>query len=155
MFERFTTESRAVVASANEAAAEFGHDYIGTEHLLLGLIRRQGTHAHRVLEHMDITAVEVQAQVGTIVGRGDKKVTHRSFTPRAKKVVELALREALQLGHNHVATEHLLLGALRQGDCVAVQVLLALQVDLDQLRTALVEVSKEAPANVADVVVVL
>src|ERR687885_82045 len=111
MFERFTERARQVVVLAQDEARALKHNYIGTEHILLGLLREEEGLAARVLESLDITVEEVRAQVARIVGQGDEVTTGQiPFTPRAKKVLELALREALSLGHNYIGTEHILLG---------------------------------------------
>jgi hypothetical protein len=111
LFERFTERARQVVVLAQDEARALKHNYIGTEHILLGLLREEEGLAARVLESLDITVEEVRAQVARIVGQGDEVTTGQiPFTPRAKKVLELALREALSLGHNYIGTEHILLG---------------------------------------------
>ena len=113
MFERFTERARQVVVLAQDEARALKHNYIGTEHILLGLLREEEGLAARVLESLDITVEEVRAQVARIVGQGDEVTTGQiPFTPRAKKVLELALREALSLGHNYIGTEHILLALL-------------------------------------------
>ena len=115
MFERFTERARQVVVLAQDEARALKHNYIGTEHILLGLLREEEGLAARVLESLDITVEEVRAQVARIVGQGDEVTTGQiPFTPRAKKVLELALREALSLGHNYIGTEHILLGLLEE-----------------------------------------
>src|SRR3954467_5390074 len=120
MFERFTERARQVVVLAQEEARSLRHNYIGTEHLLLGLLREEEGLAARVLESFDVTIEEVRAQVARIVGQGDDVATGQiPFTPRAKKSLDLALREALALGHNHIGTEHLLLGLVRLDEGVA------------------------------------
>ena len=117
MFERFTERARQVVVLAQDEARALKHNYIGTEHILLGLLREEEGLAARVLESLDITVEEVRAQVARIVGQGDEVTTGQiPFTPRAKKVLELALREALSLGHNYIGTEHILLALLEQED---------------------------------------
>ena len=109
LFERFTERARQVVVLAQDEARALKHNYIGTEHILLGLLREEEGLAARVLESLDITVEEVRAQVARIVGQGDEVTTGQiPFTPRAKKVLELALREALSLGHNYIGTEHIL-----------------------------------------------
>ena len=124
MFERFTERARQVVVLAQDEARALQHNYIGTEHILLGLLREQEGGAGRVLDDLDITIEEVRAQVARIVGQGDEVTTGQiPFTPRAKKVLELALREALALGHEHIGTEHLLLGLAREGEGVAARIL--------------------------------
>ena len=120
MFERFTERARQVVVLAQDEARALKHNYIGTEHILLGLLREEEGLAARVLESLDITVEEVRAQVARIVGQGDEVTTGQiPFTPRAKKVLELALREALSLGHNYIGTEHILLGLVRENDDLA------------------------------------
>src|SRR4051794_7350331 len=115
MFERFTERARQVVVLAQDEARELRHNYIGTEHLLLGLLREEDGLAARVLATVDITIEEVRTQVARIVGQGDEVSAGQiPFTPRAKKVLELALREGLTLGHNFIGTEHLLLGLVRE-----------------------------------------
>ena len=117
MFERFTERARQVVVLAQDEARALKHNYIGTEHILLGLLREEEGLAARVLESLDITVEEVRAQVARIVGQGDEVTTGQiPFTPRAKKVLELALREALSLGHNYIGTEHILLGLVRENE---------------------------------------
>ena len=117
MFERFTRRARAVIVKAQEEARLLQHNYIGTEHLLLGLLREQEGLAARVLESLEITVDRVRAQVVRIVGSGEEVTSGQiPFTPRATKVLELALREALLLGHNYIGTEHLLLGVLEEED---------------------------------------
>src|SRR6187200_1404821 len=111
MFERFTERARQVVVLAQEEARTLKHNYIGTEHILLGLLREEEGLAARVLESLDITVERVRAQVVRIVGSGEEVTSGQiPFTPRAKKVLELALREALSLGHNYIGTDHILLG---------------------------------------------
>ena len=135
MFERFTERARQVVVLAQDEARALKHNYIGTEHILLGLLREEEGLAARVLEQLDITVEEVRAQVAHIVGQGDEVTTGQiPFTPRAKKVLELALREALRLRHHHIGTEHILLGLLREGHGLAALVLTEAGVDLDDLR---------------------
>ena len=117
LFERFTERARQVVVLAQDEARALKHNYIGTEHILLGLLREEEGLAARVLESLDITVEEVRAQVARIVGQGDEVTTGQiPFTPRAKKVLELALREALSLGHNYIGTEHILLGLVRENE---------------------------------------
>ena len=133
MFERFTERARQVVVLAQDEARALKHNYIGTEHILLGLLREEEGLAARVLESLDITVEEVRAQVARIVGQGDEVTTGQiPFTPRAKKVLELALREALSLGHNYIGTEHILLGLVRENEGVAARILL----DFDGARAA-------------------
>src|SRR4051812_26594165 len=125
MFERFTERARQVVVLAQEEARTLKHNYIGTEHILLGLLREEEGLAARVLESLDITVERVRAQVVRIVGSGEEVTSGQiPFTPRAKKVLELALREALSLGHNYIGTEHILLGLVRENEGVAARILL-------------------------------
>jgi len=125
VFERFTERTRQVVVLAQSEARALKHNYIGTEHLLLGLLREEEGVAARVLRSFDITVEEVRAQVARIVGQGDEVVGGQvPFTPRSKKILELSLREALDLGHNYIGTEHILLGLMREGEGVAVRILL-------------------------------
>jgi ATP-dependent Clp protease ATP-binding subunit ClpC len=126
VFERFTERARQVVVLAQEEARILKHNYIGTEHILLGLLREEEGLAARVLESLDITVERVRAQVVRIVGSGEEVTSGQiPFTPRAKKVLELALREALSLGHNYIGTEHILLGLVRENEGVAARILLA------------------------------
>src|ERR1044072_8958106 len=125
MFERFTERARQGVVLAQEEARTLKHNYIGTEHILLGLVREEEGLAARVLESLDITVERVRAQVVRIVGSGEEVTSGQiPFTPRAKKVLELALREALSLGHNYIGTEHILLGLVRENEGGAAPVLL-------------------------------
>jgi ATP-dependent Clp protease ATP-binding subunit ClpC len=140
MFERFTEKARRVVVYAQEEARMLNQNYIGTEHLLLGLIREQDGIAAKALESLSISLEDVHQQVEELIGRGTYVPTgHIPFTPRAKKVLELSLREALQLGHNYIGTEHILLGLIREGEGVAAQVLLNLGADLDKVRSAVIQ----------------
>ena len=140
MFERFTEKARRVVVYAQEEARMLNQNYIGTEHLLLGLIREQDGIAAKALESLNISLEDVHAQVEDLIGKGTFVPTgHIPFTPRAKKVLELSLREALQLGHNYIGTEHILLGLIREGEGVAAQVLLNLGADLDKVRSAVIQ----------------
>ena len=126
VFERFTDRARRAVVLAQEEARMLNHDYIGTEHLLLGLVRERDGVAGKALASLDISLEAVRRQVEEIIGQGQAAPTgHIPFTPRAKKVLELSLREALQLGHNYIGTEHILLGLIREGEGVATQVLKA------------------------------
>ena len=128
MFERFTDRARRVVVLAQEEARMLSHNYIGTEHILLGLIHEGEGVAAKALESLDISLEAVRAQVEEIIGQGQQAPSgHIPFTPRAKKVLELSLREALQLGHNYIGTEHILLGLIREGEGVAAQVLVKLK----------------------------
>src|SRR5512133_287144 len=140
MFERFTEKARRVVVYAQEEARMLNQNYIGTEHLLLGLIREQEGIAAKALESLDISLEDVQKQDEKLIGRDTYVPTgHIPFTPRAKKVLELSLREALQLGHNYIGTEHILLGLIREGEGVAAQVLLNLGADLEKVRSAVIQ----------------
>jgi ATP-dependent Clp protease ATP-binding subunit ClpA len=140
MFERFTERARQVVVLAQEEARTLKHNYIGTEHILLGLLREEEGLAARVLESLDITVERVRAQVVRIVGSGEEVTSGQiPFTPRAKKVLELALREALSLGHNYIGTEHILLGLVREGEGVAAQVLVKLGADLARVRQQVIQ----------------
>ena len=140
MFERFTDRARRVVVLAQDEARALNHNYIGTEHLLLGLIHEGEGVAAKALESMDISLDAVRAQVVEIIGEGQSAPSgHIPFTPRAKKVLELSLREALQLGHNYIGTEHILLGLLREGEGVAAQVLTKLGADLSTVRQTVMQ----------------
>src|SRR5438270_1621274 len=135
MFERFTDRARRVVVLAQEEARMLNHNYIGTEHILLGLIHEGEGVAAKALESLGISLDAVRQQVEEIIGQGQQAPSgHIPFTPRAKKVLELSLREALQLGHNYIGTEHILLGLIREGDGVAAQVLVKLGADLNRVR---------------------
>ncbi len=138
MFERFTNQSRRVVVLAQEEARKLDHNYIGTEHLLLGLLHEGKGSAAQALTTMGVTLEASRSQVELIIGRGQSEPSgHIPFTPRAKKSLELSLREALQLGHNYIGTGHLLLGLTRQGDNMAVRILGNLHVDIADLRRQL------------------
>jgi len=140
MFERFTEKARRVVVYAQEEAKKLNQNYIGTEHLLLGLIREDDGIAAKALESLDVSLDDVREQVEELIGEGTYVPTgHIPFTPRAKKVLELSLREALQLGHNYIGTEHILLGLIREGEGVAAQVLLNLGADLEKVRSAVLQ----------------
>jgi len=140
MFERFTDRARRVVVLAQDEARGLKHNYIGTEHLLLGLISEGEGVAAKALETMGIKGEAVRASVIEIIGEGEKPVEgHIPFTPRAKRVFELSLREALQLGHNYIGTEHLLLGLLKEGEGVAAQVLTKQGADLAQVRQTVIQ----------------
>jgi hypothetical protein len=135
MFERFTDRARRVVVLAQEEARMLNHNYIGTEHILLGLIHEGEGVAAKALESLGISLEAVRQQVEEIIGQGQQAPSgHIPFTPRAKKVLELSLREALQLGHNYIGTEHILLGLIREGEGVAAQVLVRLGADLNRVR---------------------
>jgi ATP-dependent Clp protease ATP-binding subunit ClpA len=135
MFERFTDRARRVVVLAQEEARMLNHNYIGTEHILLGLIHEGEGVAAKALEAMEVSLTEVRTLVEEIIGSGQAApMGHIPFTPRAKKVLELSLRESLQLGHTYIGTEHILLGLVREGEGVAAQVLVKLGADLDRVR---------------------
>jgi ATP-dependent Clp protease ATP-binding subunit ClpA len=141
MFERFTDRARRVVVLSQEEARLLGHDYIGTEHILLGLVREGDGVAAQVLEALGVDLANVRRKVEEIIGeRVERPSGHIPFTPRSKKVLELSLREALQLGHNYIGTEHLLLGLVREGEGVAAQVLVVLGADLSVVRHKVIEV---------------
>ena len=140
MFERFTDRARRVVVLAQEEARLLNHNYIGTEHILLGLIHEGEGVAAKALESLSISLEGVRAQVEEIIGQGGSSPSgHIPFTPRAKKVLELSLREALQLGHNYIGTEHILLGLIREGEGVAAQVLTKLGADLSRVRQQVIQ----------------
>ncbi|MEY3723112.1 MAG: hypothetical protein RLZZ35_982 [Actinomycetota bacterium] len=153
MFERFTDRARRVVVLAQEEARMLNHNYIGTEHILLGLIHEGEGVAAKGLESLGISLEAVRSQVEEIIGQGQQAPSgHIPFTPRAKKVLELSLREALQLGHNYIGTEHILLGLIREGEGVAAQVLVKLGADLNRVRQQVIQLlsgyqGKEAVAS--------
>ena len=155
MFERFTDRARRVVVLAQEEARMLNHNYIGTEHILLGLIHEGEGVAAKALESLGISLDAVRQQVEEIIGQGQQAPSgHIPFTPRAKKVLELSLREALQLGHNYIGTEHILLGLIREGEGVAAQVLVKLGADLNKVRQQVIQLlngyqSKGEPAGTA------
>jgi ATP-dependent Clp protease ATP-binding subunit ClpA len=139
MFERFTDRARRVVVLAQEEARLLNHNYIGTEHILLGLLHEGEGVAAKALESLGISLEAVRVQVEESIGQGQTTPTgHIPFTPRAKKVLELSLREALQLGHNYMGTEHILLGLIREGEGVAAQVLVKLGADHARVREQVV-----------------
>jgi len=148
MFERFTEPARRVVVFAQEEATELNHSHIGTEHLLLGLMRDTGSVAARALRELEISPDAVRERVIEIVGRGKQTPSgHIPFTPRAKKVLELSLREALQLNHSYIGTEHILLGLVREGEGVAAQVLTKVGGSLGRVRDKVIEL---APAGTGE-----
>ena len=148
MFERFTERARRVVVLAQEEARALRHNYIGTEHLLLGILREDEGLGARVLESLDVTVEEVRGQVARIVGRGDEVTTGQiPFTPRAKKVLELSLREALALGHNYIGTEHILLGLVRASEGVGAKVLTDFGADADTVRDRVVRMLPGTPVG--------
>jgi ATP-dependent Clp protease ATP-binding subunit ClpC len=140
VFERFTERARQAVVLAQDEARALKHNYIGTEHLLLGLLREQEGLAARVLASLGVTTEEVRAQVARIVGEGDDAESGQiPFTPRGKKVLELSLREAISMGHEHIGTEHILLGLMRENEGVAARILLDLDADAEKIRTRVME----------------
>jgi ATP-dependent Clp protease ATP-binding subunit ClpC len=154
MFERFTDRARRVVVLAQEEARMLNHNYIGTEHILLGLIHEGEGVAAKALESLGISLDAVRQQFEEIIGQGQQAPSgHIPFTPRAKKVLELSLREALQLGHNYIGTEHILLGLIREGEGVAAQVLVKLGADLSRVRQQVIQLlsgysgGKESPGT--------
>jgi ATP-dependent Clp protease ATP-binding subunit ClpC len=142
MFERFTDRARRVIVDAQNEARSLGHNCIGPEHILLGLINEGDGVGAKALEAMQISTDTVRGRIEEISGRGQAPPTtgHIPFTPRAKKVLELSLREALQLGHNYIGTEHILLGLIHEGDGIAAQVLVGLGVELDRTRQLVIEI---------------
>jgi ATP-dependent Clp protease ATP-binding subunit ClpA len=140
MFERFTDQARRVVVLAQEESRLLLHNYIGTEHLLLGLVRVDEGLGAQVLRSFDVSLESVRAGVERIIGRGSSPpIGHIPFTPRAKKVLDLSLREALQLAHDHIGSEHILLGLIREGEGVAAQILVQLGLDLIPARQKVME----------------
>jgi ATP-dependent Clp protease ATP-binding subunit ClpC len=142
VFERFTERAKQVVVLAQEEARALKHNYIGTEHILLGLLREEEGLAARVLESLDVTVEEVRAQVARIIGPGDEPIVSGQipFTPRAKKVLELSLREALSLKHNYIGTEHILLGLVRENEGVAARILVDFDADAETIRNEIMRV---------------
>ncbi|GAA5103378.1 hypothetical protein GCM10023319_71170 [Nocardia iowensis] len=154
MFEKFTDRARRVVVLAQEEARMLNHNYIGTEHILLGLIHEGEGVAAKTLESLGISLEGVRSQVEEIIGEGGQAPSgYIPFTPRAKKVLELSLREALQLGHNYIGTEHILLGTIREGDGVAAQVLVKLGADLNRVRQQVIQQLSGFAAEGSDVAV--
>jgi ATP-dependent Clp protease ATP-binding subunit ClpC len=142
MFERFTDRARRVIVDAQNEARSLGHNYIGPEHILLGLVNEGDGVGAKALEAMQISTDAIRGRIEEITGRGQAPpgTGHIPFTPRAKKVLELSLREALQLSHNYIGTEHILLGLIHEGDGVAAQVLVGLGVDLDRTRQLVIQI---------------
>src|ERR687889_396322 len=139
MFERFTERARKVVVLAQDEARHFNHNYIGTEHLLLGLLREDEGVAAQALYSLNVALDEVREQIESIVGYGEEGTGAQApFTPRSKKVLELALREALQLGHNYIGTEHILLGLVRESEGVAARILLDFDADSEKIRNEVI-----------------
>jgi Clp amino terminal domain, pathogenicity island component len=150
MFERFTDRARRVVVLAQEEARHLNHNHIGTEHILLGLINEREGVAAIALTELGISLERARTMVVETVGQGaEEPASHIPFTPRAKKVLELSLREALQLSHNYIGTEHILLGLIREGEGVAAQVLVKLGADLDRVRQQVVQVLTGTAAGLA------
>ncbi len=154
MFERFDEQARRVIAYAQEEARLLNHNYIGTEHILLGIAREDEGVAVEALLALGVSLTAIRQQVEMIIGTGSKAPSgHIPFTPRAKKVLELALREALQLGHNDIGAEHILLGLIREGEGVAAQVLVRLGADLNRVRRQVIQLvaqhegSQDAPEH--------
>ena len=148
MFERFTDRARRVIVLAQEEARALQHNYIGTEHLLLGLIRAGDGVAAKALEAKGVTLEDTRKQVEEMIGKGTAAPTgHIPFTPHAKQVLELSLREALQLGHSYIGTEHILLGLIREGEGVGTQVLIKMDVDLSDLRSTTIDMIRGNSGN--------
>ncbi|CAN5551598.1 ATP-dependent protease ATP-binding subunit ClpC [soil metagenome] len=147
-FDKFTDRARKVLTLAQDEAQRFNHNYIGTEHLLLGLVREGEGVAARVLENMNVELAKVRTAVEFIIGRGDRPVVGEvGLTPRAKRVIELAIDEARRLGHNYIGTEHLLLGLVREGEGIAAGVLESLGVNLDKVRHEVIRVLSQSSAS--------
>ena len=147
-FDKFTDRARKVLTLAQDEAQRFNHNYIGTEHLLLGLVREGEGVAARVLENMNVELPKVRTAVEFIIGRGDRPVVGEvGLTPRAKRVIELAIDEARRLGHNYIGTEHLLLGLVREGEGIAAGVLESLGVNLDKVRHEVIRVLSQSSAS--------
>ena len=150
-FDKFTDRARKVLTLAQDEAQRFNHNYIGTEHLLLGLVREGEGVAARVLENMNVELAKVRTAVEFIIGRGDRPVVGEvGLTPRAKRVIELAIDEARRLGHNYIGTEHLLLGLVREGEGIAAGVLESLGVNLDKVRHEVIRVLSQSSVRRPD-----
>jgi ATP-dependent Clp protease ATP-binding subunit ClpC len=148
MFERFTYQARQVIVQAQEEARLLSHNYIGTEHILLGLLREGDGVAARVLVSLGVSLADARGHVEEIIGRGQRAPSgHIPFTPRAKKALELSLREAVRLGHPYIGTEHILLGLLREGSGVAAQVLVRLGADLNKVRQTVIDAAGTGAAG--------
>ena len=146
VFERFTEGARQAVVAGREEARRFGHNYIGTEHLLLGVLRQEHEVGARVLESLGVTLDGVRSQVGRIVGQGEVVATAQiPFTPRAKRVLELSLREALSLGHDGIGTEHIVLALVREPEGIAAKILLDFDADADKVRERTFELLSRKP----------
>jgi ATP-dependent Clp protease ATP-binding subunit ClpC len=151
MFERFTDQSRRAVVLAQDESRRLNHNYIGTEHLLAGLAREERGAARRALEASGLTVEAVRGVIETLVGRGERAPSgHIPFTPQAKKALELALREAVDFGHNHIGTGHMLLGLISKSDSAAVRVLGELGTDIGQLRARVLQEMEERPEGRSD-----
>ncbi|HXR13733.1 MAG TPA: Clp protease N-terminal domain-containing protein [Solirubrobacteraceae bacterium] len=151
MFERFTEDARQVVVLAQEEARTLRHNYIGTEHILLGLLREQEGLAARVLESLEVSIERVRGQVVRIVGPGEEVTSGQiPFTPRAKKVLELALREALALAHDYIGTEHILLGLVRENEGVATRILLDFDADAEKIRNRVLRMLSGTSARLGE-----
>ena len=143
-FDKFTERAMKVLSLAQEEAQRFQHDYIGTEHLLLGLVREGEGVAAKVLSNLGVDLTKVRSSIEFIIGRGDRIVLGKTgLTPRAKKVIELAVDEARRLNHHYIGTEHLLLGLVREGEGIAAGVLESLGVNLEKVRTETIRVLKQ------------
>src|SRR5215211_3492947 len=149
-FDKFTDRARKVLTLAQDEAQRFNHNYIGTEHLLLGLVREGEGVAARVLENMNVELAKVRTAVEFIIGRGDRPVVGEvGLTPRAKRVIELAIDEARRLGHNYIGTEHLLLGLVREGEGIAAGVLESLGVNLERVRAETTRILSQSTPQAA------
>jgi ATP-dependent Clp protease ATP-binding subunit ClpC len=147
VFERFTDPAKRAIALAQDEAGMLNHNYIGTEHILLGLVHEGDGAAARALASLNISLEDVRREVEEIIGRGQAAPAGAlPFTPRAKKVLEFSFRESLQLGHNYIGTEHILLGLIREGEGVAAQVLQKLGARLDRVRLAVIQLLSGSPA---------
>jgi ATP-dependent Clp protease ATP-binding subunit ClpC len=148
MFERFTDQARRVVVQAQEEARALGHDYIGTEHILLGLLSEREGLAAQALSSLGISLDAAREQVVETAGKGTGRQSgHIPFTPRTKKVLELSLREAQRLGHDHIGTEHILLGLVREGDGAGAQILVQQGASLDRVQAQMLATVRAAPAE--------
>jgi len=151
MFERYTERARKVIILAQDEAVRLKHDHIGTEHLLLGLLRERESIAAKILDSFDISAELVRKELENWVPRSEAQSTKEvAFTPRAKRVLELALDETRRLGHNYVGTEHILLGILREGSGVGAQILRRFGLDIDMVRSKLYEILNETSSAERD-----
>ena len=154
MFERFTDRARRIITLSQEQARSFNHNYIGTEHILLGILDEKESIAAQALVSSRIELDEARQLLLDIIGLGGTPATgHIPFTPRVKKILDLSLREALQLGHNYIGPEHLLLGLIREGEGVAAQILVKLGADLNDLRKQVIHILMDERADECDVTV--